>query len=174
MRMTFYYCNPISKYKQLGNFILRAAEDSTYGHFAIGLKSKYSEEMVYEAVFPRFHKISKKEFLTHYRVEDEITWDVPNHVQFALLEFLESFVGVRYAIEQILFIGLAILFFPINMILKNVVLNGNKAIVCTELGSRVAEKFFGFMPKETHDKIGLSDMLLIGYRCKYIRKWPLQ
>lgn len=173
MKITFYYVNPVSKYKKFGNFILRSAEDTEYGHFAIGCTGPSNIETVYEAVFPRFHKISKEEFLLHYEIYDSISWEVPEDIQYRVFDFLEGFVGKRYALEQILFIGLTILLFPLNILFKSLSLNGNKALVCTELGSRFAEKFFGFVPKESHDKIGLKDMLVIGYKYKDIKKWAL-
>jgi hypothetical protein len=170
MTIKFLFGNPLVWYKQLGNKLLQIGEIVPFGHFAIELET-FGEPKVYESIFPRFQKLTRSEWNKHYTLVKEYQWSVPEHLQSQVYEWLENQVGKRYAIEQIIFIGLTIVFGWLNLIFNKLVLNGNRAMVCTELGSRFAEKFWGFAPTESHDKIGLKDMEVLSDRYENNVKW---
>jgi hypothetical protein len=157
MIVKFYFADPLVWWKKPGNLLLKIGDEVSAGHFAIGLET-YGEEQVYESVFPRSKKSPISEWLTHYKIVKQYQFYVPQHLQYKVLEWLEGYLNVRYAVEQILFIALCILFTPIDLLLRTAVLNHNKALVCTELGSRFIDRFFHFMIKKSHDRIGLNDM----------------
>jgi len=170
MIIRFLFANPLVWYKQAGNKLLKIGEIVPFGHFAIELET-YGEPKVYESIFPKSQKVTRSEWNKHYSLVKQYQWNVPEHLQSQVYEWLEKQVGIRYAIEQIIFIGLAIIFGFLNLILNKLVLNGNKAMVCTELGSRFAERFWGFVPTESHDKIGLQDMEVLSLRYENNVKW---
>ena len=173
MIIRFLFANPKVWYKQIGNKLLQIGELVPFGHFAIELET-FGEPKVYESLFPKSQKVNRSEWNKHYTLVKSYEWQVPEHLRFQVLEWLEKQVGIRYAVEQILFIGLTIIFGWLNLIFNKLVLNGNKAMVCTELGSRFAEKFWGFVPTESHDKIGLQDMDVLSLRYENNVKWQLQ
>lgn len=170
MIVRFLFANPLVWYKQLGNKLLQFGEIVDFGHFAIELET-FGEPKVYESIFPRSQRPTRSEWNKHYKIVKQYQWNVPTHLQSEVYEWLEKKVGIRYAIEQIFFIGLTIVFGWLNLIFNKLVLNGNKAMVCTELGSRFAEKFWCFVPTESHDKIGLKDMEVLSDRYENNVKW---
>lgn len=173
MKLTFYYANPTSFTHKIGNFILKVGEWVKFGHFAVGIES-YSGNWIYEAVFPKTRKLEKKEWDKKYIVFSEISWEVPEEFAGKVLEFLEEMVGKRYAVEQILSIAVSIILFPLKYFIVGLNLNGARALVCTEVGSRLAARFWGFIPTGSHDEIGLSEMFSAGSRYKDNVKWSLQ
>lgn len=173
MIIRFLFANPKTWWKKAGNFLLQIGEIVDAGHFAIELET-FGEPDVFESIFPRSQKLTRSEWDKHYTVVKQYQWEVPAHLQYKVMEWLNQNVGKRYAIEQIVFIGATILFGWINLIFNKLVLNGDKAMVCTEYGSRFAERFWGFVPTESHDKIGLKDMEIISDRYENNVKWTLQ
>jgi hypothetical protein len=173
MTIRFLFANPKTWWKKAGNFLLQIGEQVPFGHFAIELET-YGEPKVYESIFPRSQKSTRSEWDKHYTVVKQYQWEVPAEFRADVFEWLEKNVGIRYAVEQIFFIGLTILFGWINLIFNKLVINGNKAMVCTEYGSRLAERFWGFVPTESHDKIGLMDTAIISERYENNVKWTLQ
>lgn len=170
MTIRFLFANPKTWYKKIGNRLLQIGELVPFGHFAIELET-FGEPKVYESLFPKSQKVNRSEWNNHYELVKEYQWSVPEDLRFQVLEWLEKQVGIRYAVEQILFIGLTIIFGWLNLIFNKLVLNGNKAMVCTELGSRFAERFWGFVPTESHDKIGLQDMEVLSLRYENNVNW---
>lgn len=170
MIVRFLFANPKTWYKKIGSRLLQIGELVPFGHFAIELET-YGEPKVYESLFPKSQKVNRSEWNNHYELVKEYQWNVPEDLRFQVLEWLEKQVGIRYAVEQILFIGLTIIFGWLNLIFNKLVLNGNKAMVCTELGSRFAERFWGLVPTESHDKIGLQDMEVLSLRYENNVKW---
>ena len=173
MTVRFLFANPLAWYKKAGNKLLQIGEIVNSGHFAIELDG-YAEPKVYESLFPKSQKVTRSEWNKHYEVVKVYEWTVPDHLRLQVYEWLEKQVGIRYAVEQIIFIGLTIVFGWLNLIFNKLVLNGNKAMVCTELGSRFAERFWGFIPTESHDKIGLKDMEVLSDRYENNVKWQLK
>ena len=173
MTIRFLFANPLVWYKKLGNLLLQIGEQVPFGHFAIELEG-YGEPRVYESIFPRSQKSKRSEWDKHYKVVAVYEWKVPQHLELAVYEWLNKQVGVRYAVEQIFFIGVTILFGWTNLIFNKLVINGNKAMVCTEYGSRLVERFWGFVPTESHDKIGLMDMKIISDRYENNVKWSVE
>ena len=107
MTIRFLFANPLVWYKKAGNFLLQIGEQVPFGHFAIELET-YGEPKVYESLFPKSQKVNRSEWNKHYTIVKSYEWEVPEHLRFQVLEWLEKQVGVRYAIEQIIFIGLKI------------------------------------------------------------------
>lgn len=163
MIVKFYFADPLVWWKQLGNFILKIGDGCIAGHFAIGLVT-FGEEKIYESVAFKSRKLPKSEWLTHDKIVKEFSFEVPPHLQAKVIEWLESMMGIRYAFEQIIFIAFCILFKPVDMIFNSLLINQKKALVCTELGSRFVENFMRYTLLESHDKIGLSDMMNVSQR----------
>lgn len=170
MTIRFLFANPTAKWKQIGAWFLRVGEMVDAGHFAIQLET-FQENVVYESLLPKSQKIPIKEWLTHYKVVKSYEWQVPTHLQFKVKEWLDSKVGIPYAISQIIIIGVCIILKPINAILFNVLFNGEKTMICTEYGSRFIERFMRIRIKESHDKIGLWDMYEYSDRLELNPRW---
>lgn len=173
MTIRFLFANPLVWYKKIGNFLLQFGEMVPFGHFAIELETS-GEPEVYESIFPKSQKSKRSEWNKHYKVVSQYEWQVPEHLHSAVYEWLNKQVGIRYAIEQIVFIGITIIFGWINLFFNKLVINGNKAMICTEYGSRFAERFWGFVTTESHDKIGLNDMKVISQRYENNVKWSVE
>lgn len=172
MIVRFLFANPKAWYKQVGNFLLQLGEQVPFGHVAIELE--YNGECnVYEYVFPKSQKEPREEWNKHYKLVKQYQWRVPEEMQEAVLKFLEKNVGIRYAVEQIFFIGATILLGWTNLIFNKLILNGNRAMVCSELLSKFAEKFWGFIATESHDKIGLKDVEVISDRYENNVTWKI-
>jgi hypothetical protein len=157
MRVKLILCNSTKWYKWVGNELLKWADNSNSGHFAIELSS-YSTPIIYESVLPKSKKSKISKWLQHYEITEELEIEVPPEYQGSVYFFLESLLNKPYAIDQIFFIGLCLLFHPLDKAFNWGVLNHEKALICTEYGSRFLEKFIQIEIKESHDKIGLNDM----------------
>lgn len=170
MRVTFLFSNPRVWYKKFGNTILKIAEGVPFGHFSIQLDS-LAGSYIYESIFPRSQKLPLKEWLTHYEPVYYTGWDVPDHMNGKVLEWLESMTGKRYALEQILFIAFCICFKWVDILFNTLSINHAKALVCTEYGSRFVERFTTFKLTKSHDKIGLKYMLYISKKIESSEVW---
>ena len=172
MIVRFLFANPKTWYKKIGSRLLQIGELVPFGHFAIELET-YGEPKVYESLFPKSQKVNRSEWNNHYELVKEYQWNVPEDLRFQVLEWLEKQVGIRYAVEQIFFIGATILLGWTNLIFNKLILNGNRAMVCSELLSKLAEKFWGFIATESHDKIGLKDVEVISDRYENNVTWKI-
>lgn len=159
MKIHFIFCTSLEWWKAIGVFLIKFIDRVDSNHFAIVIEG-YSEPKVYETTFPKY-KISKySDWIKSHRIDRQFTYDVPTHLQYKVVEWLESHNGKRYSVFQLLFIAAAI-FKPINKILNWGILNHDRALICTEVGSRFMEKFMGLIVKESHDKIGMFDLIKI-------------
>lgn len=159
MRVTFIFCNAITWWKLPGAALIRWADKSPANHMAIMLET-YSGQMIYESVIPKARKIKPVFWGKEYAVTHTFSYEVPPELHYQVIEWLEAQVGKKYSISQILFIALATLS-PINRWLNWAILNHEKYLICTEIGSRFKERFMRFQVNESHDKISVSDMLRI-------------
>lgn len=158
MYIRFLFCNPKAKWKWIGSKLIRWADRTNASHFALEIEHISGKRYVYESVFPRSQKSEIHEWLTHYNVISVYTFHIPTQIQHKVYEWLESLVGKPYSIPQLVLIALCILK-PINSLLQWAILNHDRALICTEVGSRFIEKFIQFPIKESHDKIGVFDMM---------------
>lgn len=144
-----------------GAKLIAWAEKLPCSHFAIGVE--YGDSFwVYESVFPKSRKIPYSKWVTKYNITHRFQYTVPlNFDQSKLYSWLESQLNKWYALDQILLIGITLLNSVADKISNKFVLNGAKYLICTEIGSRFAEKFMGYKMKESHDKVRLADMLNI-------------
>jgi len=161
MILRFYYAKPTAGYKKLFSTIMQIGENVDFGHVAVGLET-FAGNTVYEAVMPKTRKLSFAEWSTHYEVVREVQWTVPTHLQALMLEHLEQMVGINYSLMQILVIGLTCVFKPLDFVFKAAIINQAKALICTEVQSRTAEKFMGYKPRKSHDEFGLADAQNLG------------
>lgn len=160
MIVKFYFADSTHAYKLPGTLAIKFFDGAISGHFAIGLET-YGEEHVYESLFPKSRKLPISEWLKDYKIIKQHQFFVPNHLQYKVLEWLEGTVNIRYSVEQIFFIGLCILFKPLDYLLNTAVINHKKALICSETGSRFVDRFIYFKILESHDKIGVRDMEVI-------------
>lgn len=140
------------------NFLIRWLDKSKAGHFAIRvITSEF--DIVYEAVAPKVRKVMPYDvWLKYYTPNHELEIPVPQSKEAEVTKWLESILGLRYGYEQIVLIGLCAIVKPFSSYLSKVILNHEKALICTELGSRFIEKFLVYKLKKSHDEIGVRDM----------------
>jgi hypothetical protein len=159
MKIHFVFCYNISWYAFLSPIFSRLEGLVRISHFAIILENEFGKKTVYESVFPRTRKIDFDEWKKKYEMRKLFTFGGPREKQFEVFEWLEAQKGKHYPFSQLFFI----LFAMINKCFENIsfgwVLNGSQWLICTELGSRFIDKFFVTDVKESHDRIGLRDML---------------
>jgi len=156
MKIGFAFANSIAWYKKPVNFLLRWADKSKEGHFALIYEG--FTERTYESIWPKSHQISLEEWMTHYSVEEVFYFEVPKHLEEEILPFLDSLLNKPYAFPQIFLLGICILFKPFNKLFGTAILNHEKALICTEYGSRFVERFMNYKLTKSHDNTGLSDM----------------
>lgn len=167
MKVSFLYANPTKWYKKIGAAILRWSDKSDYAHFAILIEYGQSE-FVYESILPVSQRLNKYEWLGHYRIQNQITMDVPKYLEKDVLIWSSSMVGKPYSLAQLVLISMLLLFAPLRRILFMPILNHDKALICTEMGSRFIERFMTIKLEKSHDEIGLRDMVSLGRICP---KW---
>jgi hypothetical protein len=172
MILKFYYAVPKTFPKTLFSKIMQIGENVDFGHVAIGLES-YEGSYVYEAVMPRTRKMKLSEWDLHYKIVRQIQWTVPAHLQGDVYEYLQKSMGIRYSLRQILVIGLTCIFKPLDYFFKKVKLNNSKALICTEVQSRFAEKYMGFKLNKSHDEFGLEDSYHMGNLLEHNVKWDI-
>lgn len=171
MLISFIICDPLTWWKKSGSWLIKRLDRSTGSHFAIRLET-HSSVSYYESVWPRSTKSPEDEWLKHYVIRKRYDFEVPNIHQAAVLEWLESMVGVWYAVSQLVLIALSIILWPFRAVFNRTILNHEKALICTELGSRFVEKFMRWIFTKSHDNIGVREMTYISGRLnKTARPW---
>jgi hypothetical protein len=158
MKVTFLFCNPTQWWKQAGSWLIRVADKSPASHFAICIEHDSGREVVYESVFPKSMKSSIEEWMRHNSLVAAFGFDVPRGKEYLVHEFLEARLGIWYSVPQLILIALCLIK-PLNKLLNWSILNHERALVCSEVGSRFLERFIEIQIKESHDKIGVRDML---------------
>lgn len=156
-KITFLFADSTDWLHKPGGALIKFVEGSSAGHFAVLLETDYSKK-VYEAVSPKARVLPFDEWSHKYQIKDSVSFDVPEDKLFDVVYWLESQVGVRYGYLQLPFILLCSLSPFLDKTFNETYLNHKKAIICTELGSRLIEKFLVYEIKESHDKIGIKDM----------------
>jgi len=157
MIISFVICDPLSKHKQLGSWLIKKIDRSSGSHFAIK-KESLAGVHYYDSVWPISKKSNEQDWLKKYKVIKSYSFDVPLHLQADVISFLESLVGIKYAIPQLALIALSILLWPLRKVIYKSILNHEKALICSEYGSRFVEKFMKFILLKSHDNIGVRDM----------------
>lgn len=157
MVVRFLFCTPKTWYKWIGSEIIKLGEGVKAGHFAIEVEM-YGDSKIYEAVFPKSKKSQLYDWMDHYKVVGEYEFHVPIHLEVDVVNFLNDLTGVKYSLSQIISIGLVAIFKPLDFVLKTMVINQKKALICTEVGSRFIERFFKLELNQSHDQIGIKDM----------------
>jgi hypothetical protein len=156
MVVRFLFSNPREAWKQPGAWLIRRADRSKASHFAIAIFG-FGTVFVYEAVFPKCRRIPYSEWINHNKIESFHDFEVPSHLQARVHEWLKAIEGRWYSVPQLLLIAVTILE-PLNKLLNWAILNHEKQMICTEVGSRFVEEFTTIPMEESHDKIGVSDM----------------
>jgi hypothetical protein len=159
MKIYFVFCYNIRWYALLSPVIAYFQNTKGISHFAIVLEKEDGQLMVFESVFPKAHSKTYLEWSKGYRVERSFCFEVPKDKEAAVLLWLESQNGKSYPFSQLFFILATILNKGIEKVSRGWVLNGNKWLICTELGSRFIEAFFIGHITESHDRIDLKDMI---------------
>jgi hypothetical protein len=170
MKVHFCFCYNVRWWAVLAPVISYFEKLKRVSHFAIVLEHSYGKTVVYESVWPRTQKVMLEDWLDKYEVATLFTFDVPNRKQYEVYDYLEAQVGKWYPFSQLLFILFAIINKTFEKISSRWVLNGHKHLICTELGSRFVEHFFNGIIKESHDRIGLKDMLQISEEYRIIKE----
>ena len=156
MIVRFVFANPTEWWKQPGAALLRWADKVPAEHFAIQVESIVSNNY-HESVFPKSRTLVGKKWEKKWIAYKKYEFEVPDHLQWQVMEWLLQQNNVWYSIPQLFLIALCFIK-PINDRLNWAILNHNRLLICTELGSRFIEKFMTIPIKESHDKIGLKDM----------------
>jgi hypothetical protein len=157
MNVSFVFCNPKSKLKQPGSWIIRKLDKSAASHVAICVQvaeTKY----VFESVSPDSRVIEFNEWLKEYVIAYTFDFKVPELKAWAALNYLENIVERPYSYGQIVLIGLTKIFMPLQFLLRGAILNHERALICTEVVSLFVEKFMKYDIKKKHDQHGISDI----------------
>lgn len=171
MMISFLICDPTTWWKLAGSWLIKTVDRSSGSHFAIRCET-YSGVKIYESVFPKSTRTPEEEWLKHYKIIKRYDFEVPAAHQASVLEWLESMVGVWYSVPQLALIALSIILKPLVFIFNRTILNHEKALICTELGSRFVEKFMRWIFTKSHDNIGVREMTYISGRLnKTARPW---
>lgn len=155
MRVKFLLCNH-QRFDFAGWFI-RRFDSSSYTHAAIELE--ITQPVVYEFVMPHSKKSFKIDWMKKYKVGRSFEFEVPNHMQFEVLQWLNKRVGIPYSLTQLGWIFLCNTISIFDKKFNWMPVNNSKAMICTELVSRFMERFMTIELKESHDKISLKDIL---------------
>jgi hypothetical protein len=154
MKVRVIISNPTEWYKQLGSYLIRRVDGCSGSHVSIELDS-YAGNRVYEAVWPRSRKLNYGEWLNHNKIVKVYEFKVKPGTEADVLEYLEAQLNKLYSIPQLALILIDYIdpydFKPIN---------GNSALICSELVSGYLEKFHGSKFNETSDTVGVLDIEL--------------
>lgn len=156
MILRFVFANPKQWWKQGGASLLRWADQFPASHFAVELVT-IKHHYVFESVFPRTRRLEKHEWNELWTEHSAYEFEVPQHLQWEVLAWLNHSVGKWYSLSQLLLIALCLIK-PLNDKLNWSILNHDRFLICTELGSRFIERFMKIVMIESHDKIGLQDL----------------
>jgi hypothetical protein len=170
MILTFYFVDVISGWKKLGANIIKGVEDIDFSHFAVGFFDG-EEEVVYEAVFPYSQKLSKEEWIKHYKIIHEFRYDIPESKCLDVENFLETMVGKFYGVDQIVFIAFSIWFNIKKRFAQKALFNYDNRIICTELGYLFCKNFIQGYWNIDQDRVDLRDMYLIALRLDQVMVW---
>lgn len=157
MKLAFLFCNPKSKWKQPGSWLIRKLDGSLCSHVAIAVTIQ-GHTHVFEAVSPMSRNMPISDWLEQYALEYSYEFEVPVFKQFDALGFLESITERPYSYGQIVLIGLTKLFMPLQFVLRGAILNHERALICTEVISLFVEKFMRYNLRKKHDQHGITDI----------------
>lgn len=169
MVVRFLFSNPREAWKQPGAWLIRRADRSKASHFAIAIFG-FGTVFVYEAVFPKCRRLPYSEWINHNKIESFHDFEVPTYLEFEVNEWAKSIVGKWYSVPQLALIAVTIIE-PLNKLLNWAILNHERQMICTEVGSRFIEKFMTLPIKESHDKIGVRDMYEYTDQLKQNPRW---
>ena len=170
MNLNYYFADNKTGIKKFGAEVIKSVQGTNFDHFAIGLEDEYGET-IYEAVFPKSHKISKTEWLKEYEIKYSFSFPIPvDHVS-EVYQFLESQIGKWYAFDQCIWIAIITWFKIKRKFSDRVVLNRSDAIICTELGYLVSKQFFKNVEIINQDRVDLVQMLNIAGKIMFRREW---
>jgi hypothetical protein len=170
MKLNFYFVDTIKGYKKYGADIIRDVENTPFSHFAVGLDNG-EKETIYEAVFPRVHKISKEKWSDEYSIIYSFSYDIPENKFLTLMMFLERMVGKFYGFDQCVWIAL-LAWFKIKKAFSNkVILNGTGRLICSEVGYLICKEFFVGQWDDNIDRVDLNDMYYISNKLSQEVVW---
>lgn len=157
MKLCFLFCNPTSKWKQPGSWLIRKFERSLASHVAISVEIG-SVTYVFESVAPNSRVMEMSEWKKHYQLEYAYEFEVPEFKQWDALNYLENIVERPYSYGQIILIGLTKILLPLQFLFRGAILNHERALICTEVISLFVEKFMRYTLRKKHDQHGISDV----------------
>ncbi len=157
MKLAFLFCNPKSKWKRPGSWIIRKLDGSPCSHVAVSVTIQ-GHTHVFESVSPNSRNIPLADWLEQYSLEYAYDFEVPDFKQFDVLSFLESTTERPYSYGQIVLIGLTKIFLPLQFLLRGAILNHERALICTEVISLFVEKFMRYTLRKKHDQHGINDV----------------
>ena len=153
-KVRFYFCDPTAGFKKPISWLIKLVDKAPASHFALDISG-----VVYESVWPKSQSILRIKWLNHYKIVKQYELDVDNIKASFMIEFCDTLIGKHYSPTQIFMIGLAALVKPFEKIFGKKIVNGNKYLICTEVGSRFMEQFMMLeLKEETHDMISISDL----------------
>jgi hypothetical protein len=168
MRVSFVICDPLAFSKQIGKWVIKEVDGAPGSHFAIRLDS-YTGINYYEAVLPCSRKLKSDEWNKHYKIIKQFDFEVPSGMEYDVLTWLESMVGRPYSIAQLVLIAVSTMSMHLQLLFKGAILNHEKALICTEYGSRFVERFMNFHLQKSHDNIGVEDMYEISEALTHVK-----
>jgi hypothetical protein len=157
MRVSFVICEPLSGLKKIGSWIIRTLDQSKASHFAVELDS-LAGIYYYESVMPKSRCLPKDEWDKHYRIVQKWTFEVPKGLEYDVLLFLNDLINKPYSIAQLLLIAGGIFSGAFQIAFNKAIINHEKALICTEVGSRFIERFMRWNFVKSHDNMGIRDL----------------
>jgi hypothetical protein len=160
MTINFTFSDPLSWYRIPGAWFIRVVDGGQGSHFSVGVSGS-DDIYVYEAVIPRSRVVPMKSWLGHNKVKVNYMFQVPKEIEADVIRFLDSLIRVPYSVPQLILIFLCKMLFPTNILLKGAIINHERALICTEVGSRFIEKFMNYKLTKSHDNTGVKDIQMI-------------
>lgn len=157
MKLAFIFCNPTSKWKQPGSWLIRRFDRSAASHVAVSVQVGQIT-YVFESVSPKSRVLEFSEWKKEYNIAYTFDFTVPELKSWAVLNYLENIIERPYSYAQIALIALTKLFLPFQFIFRGAILNHERALICTEVISLFVSKFMKYDLKKKHDQHGISDI----------------
>ena len=160
MNVYFVFSDTKVWWKKLGCWLIKFIDKGSGSHFALGITNN-EEIYYYESVLPKSRVISKEQFLAINEIKKQYLFAVPKELEKEVVRFLDSLVSRPYSIQQLILIFISKSLLPTNIFLKGAILNHEKSLICTEVGTRFIEQFMNYKLTKSHDNTGVKDIQII-------------
>jgi hypothetical protein len=155
MKLVYHFCKK-KKGFTLGSKLIMLVQGTDFSHCAIEVIRDEQEPVIYEAVFPKSHCISKSQWLEHFQEVHKIEQEIKSFDVLEVEKALAEGLNVPYSVFQLVIIAIGLTLKAMLTAVQLFCLNSKKEEVCSEYMAKVMTAK-GYEFKKNADNIDIVD-----------------